>query len=183
MRRATAARAREVFGVEVPVFARPELGGAAPVRRVHLWLNGDALYRILVETELGRWQVGERGRLMWVVWREDMAGPGVGVEDASRIAGEEWGAPAGAALALALRTGFDPRQLGALDLAQAFAHDARAHPWHVRAVELVAAMDSVGDDPDARVAAALARARRSGALTDEDIRVAGFPLPPSLELT
>lgn len=177
-KRLTVAEARAAFGVDVPAFARPHLGGAAPVTRVHARLNGEALFRILVETGLGRWQVGERGALLSQEWRDDMAGSAVSAERAVEVAGEAWGSAAGSALELALDSGFDPRQLGALDLAQSLPRETWSAPWQPRTVDLVASMLAAGADADARVATALDAALRGGALTEADVVAAGFPLSP-----
>jgi hypothetical protein len=173
-RRLTVARAREVFGVEVAPFVRPELGGHHNVLGVHLALNEEALFRIVVATDDGHWQVGERGALMWMLWKGvvgelETATP----ERAVELAGQNWGAPAAAALRLALDSGFDPQQLGALDLAQALPRDDWEHPWQARTVEVVHAMFSAGSVSSARVDAALGVARSAG-LTEEDIRIGGF---------
>lgn len=144
------------------------------MRGVHLWLNGGALFRILIETELGRWQIGQRGVLMWFEWREEMGGAAATAEEAVRIAGEYWGAGSAAALRLAVESGFDPRQLGALDLAQSFPQAPPSNAWPTETVETVDLMFAAGADVDVRVSAALTHARRSGRLSNEDIQAAGF---------
>ncbi len=176
-KRLTVAEARAEFGVDVPAFARPPLGGGAPVTRVHAWLNGETLFRILVDTGLGRWQVGERGALLWQEWRDDMAGPAVTGDRAVELAREAWGSAAGSALELAPDSGFDPRQLGALDLAQSLPRETWSAPWQPRTVDFVATMLAEGADVEARVAVVLAAPLRGGALTEADIVAAGFPIP------
>ncbi len=173
-RRLTVARARDVFGVEVAPFMRPELGGPHSVLGVHLALNEGALFRIVVVTDAGHWQVGERGALMWMLWTGVVGELETAtLERAVELAGQNWGVPAAAALRLALDSGFDPWQLGALDLAQALPRDDWEHPWQARTVEVVNAMFTAGSISSARVDAALGVARGAG-LTQEDFRIGGF---------
>lgn len=182
-KRVTVARAREVFGVEIPPLERPELGGPSDILGLRLVLNRGALFRIVVVTEAGHWQVGERGALMWIFVRDIDALEPATAHRAIDIARSTWGEEAGAVLRLALDNGFDPRELGALDLAHGFRRETWERPWQPSAVALVEAMFAAGRSTTSRIAAVLGRARRDGMLADEDIVAAGFTLPPSPAVT
>jgi hypothetical protein len=163
--------------VEVARFERPDLGGPQSILGVHLSLNQGALHRIIVITDQGHWQVGERGALMWIFWKDLDALVPTTPDEAIVLAGDEWGAPAGAALRLALDSGFDPRQLGALELAQAFEREDWSRPWQPRSVGIVDAMFTAGTEAQARIDAAFRFARRAGMIVDDDIVAAGFAPP------
>jgi hypothetical protein len=178
-RRVTVAQARATFAVEVAPFERPDLGGPQSILGVYLSLNDEQLHRIIVVTDAGHWQVGERGALMWIFWKDLDRLELSTAEHAIELAREHWGEPAAAALRLGLETGFDPRQFGALDLAHAFDREVWDRAWQPRTVAIVEAMFAAGTDPQTRVDAALGFARRAGYVGEEDIRAAGFAIPPN----
>jgi len=176
--RLTVAEARAEFGVEIPRFERSDLGGPQSILGVHLSLDDGQLHRVVVVTDVGHWQVGERGALMWIFWKDlDRLEPST-PEHAIELAGKQWGASAAAALSLALESGFDHRQLGALDLVHGFGRERWDRPWQPRTGAIVEAMFAAGPDPQARVDAALAYGRAEGYVGEEDIRAAGFAAPP-----
>jgi hypothetical protein len=183
-RRMSVDDAESTFGVAIPVFEWAETGNPAEVVALHAQLNQGALFGLVITTVDSSWSVAERGAFLPGLPGGGGLGDGlipVDLDAAAELADTTWGPGVAAALRLAIETNLDQGVLRVLDHIQAFfpADDTgspwlRPPAWHSRSAAFAEILRTNGPDRDTRIRAAVDAAIAEGAVSQRDLRAAGF---------